>query len=195
MLNDDGMHNMLSQQQLRALADTINTGGGFSVKAAGDDAGTNAADAYMVGVAGQQKDFPINQPVTVEDLDTFVTDRADILSAPGMHIGGWMGENPVRASVDVSQRFPRTQSGLEGARFAAAESNQEGIGNVDVDESYVGTIDNPYYNAPAGQPEPRGMVTLFESDWASSGNVDPVARDIVLAGPNFPKIMRGRRRR
>jgi hypothetical protein len=195
MTSAPGMHNMLSASQLAGLASTINTGGGFSVQAVGPGAGTKASDGYMVGIAGQQKDFPPNQNITPDDIGEFIVDRGDVLSAPGMHIGGWQGSSPTRASVDVSQKFPRTEAGLEGARFAAAASNQEGIGEVDASANYAGTLDNPYYNYPAGQKAPRDMVTLFEADWAASGNVDPVAQSIVTAAPNFPRITRGQRRR
>lgn len=195
MTSASGMHHMLSASQLAGLAATINTGGGFSVQAVGPGAGTSASDGYMVGVAGQQKDFPTNQNITSSDIDKFIADRRDVLAAPGMHIGGWQGSSPTRASVDVSQKFSRSDDGLEDARFAAAANNQEGIGEVDAYSNYAGTIDNPYYNYPAGQEAPRDMVTLFEADWATSGNVDPVAQNIVTAAPNFPRVTKSNRRR
>jgi len=195
MASNPGMHNMLSQAQLGALANTINTGGGFSVKAAGPGVGTSASDSYMVGIAGQQVDHPPNVPLAVSDMDKFVSDRAGMLAEPGVYMGGYQATDPVRASLDVSESFPRTEEGLRSARFATAASNQESLGEVDPQGGYVGSIDNPFYNYSAGQDAPRDMVTLFEGDWAATGNVDPVAVDVVTAGPNWPRVSGRRRRR
>jgi hypothetical protein len=192
MPDNSGMHNALSKDQLNFLAQKINENEGFSVKAVGPAAGTPTADAYLVGIAGLGKDFPVDKPIKGSQIKRFAKSNEEVLAQPEMSLGGFQAQNPTRASLDVSQEFPTTPEGLQAARLEAAASNQEGIGELDPMGGYSGTIDNPYYNYAAGQRKQRPQVTLFEGDWAATGNVDPAAVDVVTAGPNWPKIKKTR---
>jgi len=194
MPDNSGMHNALSKDQLDFLAKKINENEGFSVKAVGPAAGTPTADAYLVGIAGLGKDFPVDKPIKGSQIKRFAKSNEEVLAQPEMSLGGFQAQNPTRASLDVSQEFPTTTAGLQAARLESVASNQEGIGELDPEGGYAGTIDNPYYNYAAGQRRQRPQVTLFEGDWAATGNVDPVAVDIVTAAPNWPKMKKTRHR-
>jgi hypothetical protein len=173
---------MISRAQFQKLADVINTGGGFSHKVAGPQQGKKAADAYMVGMPGYGKDFEPDQPVSGADLEQFAQEEQSVLSQPEIYMGGWQGADPVRASVDISQRFDRSLTGsLVSARVAATTANQEAIGEVDKRGGYVGDIVNPYYRSDRPQSF-REDPTLFESSWEQTGDVDPIAVDILAQG-------------
>lgn len=143
----------LSQSQLQGLADIMNAGGGFSVKAVGEDAGKYAENSFMVGVPGHGRDFPVGD-TKASDLGQFISDKEDILREPPMYMGGWRGGDPARGSVDVAKAFPRTSwDSVIAAKAAAIRGNQEAIGAVGTRESgtaYQGDIKNPYYTAGAG---------------------------------------------
>jgi hypothetical protein len=183
---------MISRAQFQPLANKINAGGGFSHKVAGPNQGQQATDGYMVGLPGYGKDFPINKPVTGADLEQHAVQHSAVFSQPDVYMGGWLGQNPTRASVDASVRFDRSPSGMVSARDAATIANQEAIGEVDVSGGYVGEINNPYYREERGHSE-RMDPTLFEHDWAQTGNVDPAAVGALAAGK--PITQKKRRKR
>jgi hypothetical protein len=166
--------NILSSNQFDVLADTINTGGGFSVKVAGDQGvGQKAKDGYMVGMPGYGRDFSPGS-VAGSDLESYAVENQDVLSEPDVYMGGWQGTDPIRGSVDASRRFDRSASGIVGARDAAIVSNQEAIGEVDKRGGYVGDINNPYYVSSVGHNE-KSQINLFENRWIETGESDPAA--------------------
>ena len=157
----------LSSRQFNALSRVINTGGGFSVKAIGssaeEPAGRRATSGYMVGMPGRGQDLSIGA-VSGADIEGYVTAKTDLLSKPGMYLGGWQGQDPVRASVDIAKRFPRgKRGGLTGAKALAARSNQEAIGVVGPTAGYEGEVMNPNYNPERGHSE--RPLSVKDAEW------------------------------
>lgn len=188
----------LSTRQFENVARTLNEpGGGLSIKAAGPGVGFPATEGFMVGMPGLGKDWGEGQKVQPEDIESFTEENIETLEQPDVFLGGWRGSNPDRASVDVSRRFPKTEQGRVSSRFEATRGNQEAIGEVGPVGEYQGDIDNPFY-LPAEKQEPREMVTLFESAWASSEKPeeapDPTHMAVWKQAETFPKIARRRRR-
>jgi hypothetical protein len=168
----------LSPPQVQMLVDTINSGGGFSIKAAGQGAGTYAENSFMVGVPGHGRDFPVGD-TTVDDMHQFISDNDSVLRQPGMNMGGWQGSNPKRGSVDVAEAFPRVSwQAVVDAKTAAVQANQEAIGAVGTRRSpteYQGDIKNPHYDAAAGHA--GRAVQPHEQAWVNSPRATVVTGD------------------
>lgn len=161
---DVTQHELLSTGQLGHLAKTINSGGGFSVKAAGADRGRRATSGYMVGQPGMGMDYPVGD-IHPGHIASYAIARRDALAKPDHYLGGWQGEDPVRGSLDVAKRFPTGQRGSRStAKLSAAKSNQEGIGIVDAQGDYGGTINNPNYRKERGHG--YRQPTLKDASWA-----------------------------
>lgn len=168
---DVTQHELLSHGQLGHLAKTINSGGGFSVRAAGADRGRRATSGYMVGQPGMGVDYPAGD-IHPGHIASFAIARRNELAKPDHFLGGWQGENPVRGSLDVAKRFPTGQRGsLSKAKLSAAKSNQEGIGIVDAAGDYGGTINNPNY--VEGRGHGSRTVTLRDASWAFPKSTGP----------------------
>lgn len=155
---------MLSDAQFSTLAETANSGGGFSVRAYGPQAGEVAKDGFMVGIPGHGADYA--PTASASDARSFVESRADQLRPEGRYFGGWGGGTPSRTSFDVAQRFDRTPGGSTRARLLAARSNQEAIGEVDETGDYVGDINVPGHRTGEGhalqKPSPEQLSWAFD---------------------------------
>ena len=159
----------LSPQQFQNLAN-IMAGDkkpdeeGFSVKAFGSNAGERATNAYMVGTGGV--DFPNSNP-TASEIEDVANANETALRRHDMYLGGWGGQEPVRASLDVAQAFTRgsKMSQVETLR-TAARFNQEAIGVVDNSGNYAGEVKNPHY--VAGAPQTGQLLTPKMRDWSES---------------------------
>ena len=161
---DITQHEMLTGHPFRQLANTINEGGGFSVKAFGHDRGRRATSGYMVGQPSQGHDFPSGD-VHPRELEMYTVSKVDHLEKPDHFLGGWQGEDPVRASVDVAKRFPMGQAGSRSrAKMSAASSNQEAVGMVDAGGDYAGEIKNPNYVKDRGHG--YRTPTVKDARWA-----------------------------
>jgi hypothetical protein len=145
-------HHHLNYRQVGEFVKRANAGGGFSVKALGTGAGTEAENMHMVG--GQARGLDIYPPEVGHDVEataeqglSYIEDRKLHLAQPGRYWGGWHGGN--RISFDVSRGFPLNTEGEVGARTAALTGGEEAIGtvgrlNTDRSQSYS-EISNPYY--------------------------------------------------
>jgi hypothetical protein len=120
---------------------------GFSVRAFGPDRGELASNGYMVGKAGLGQDLP--HAASPEEGAAFMHSREAELRPENRYLGGWIGHEPARTSLDVSQKHPNTFSGHVGAATEAASSNQEAFGHLDAAAEYTEHA-NPSYDPQGG---------------------------------------------
>ena len=144
----------LNFSQIANYIKRANSGGGFSVKAYGPDAGTEPENVHMVGgVGGAGQDiYPpeVGHDVeaTTEQGMSFVEQRENLLRGPRSFFGGWHGDD--RISLDVSHSYPTTRRGTMRARKAAVRRGEETIGTLGRrttggTATYAGGTDNPFY--------------------------------------------------
>lgn len=188
---------MISQEQFQKLADKINDRQGFSHKVAGAvggplGRGERAKNAYLVGLPGHGEDFPIDELATGTGLEDYAVRHAQVLSAPNVVMGGYMGADPVRVSLDSSVLFDRSApTSSVDSREAATLANQEDIGEVGFRGGYVGSIPNPYYRSERGHQQ-RIDPTLFESEWEQTGSADPAAVGALTSGDPIKQATTGK---
>lgn len=188
--------NMISQAQFQKLADKINVGGGFSHKVAGavggpSGRGERAKNAYLVGLPGHGEDFPIDELATGTGLEDYAVRHEQVLSAPNVVMGGWLGEDPTRVSLDATGLFDRSApTSRVDSREAATLANQEAMGEVGFRGGYVRSIPNPYYRSERGH-QARIDPTLFESEWEQTGSADPAGVAALAAGDPIKQATTG----
>lgn len=146
--------------QFQGLRNLLDTSGGFSMRVAAPGVGRIAKDSYMVGLSGLGRDG-LDTPVSNQEIQTFIEDRADDLSAPGRHMGGWVSPTG-KTALDVSQAHPRTPEGESAARAEALRGHQEAYGEVGHSGEYVGDHPNPFHMAGHGDAHanPVGSIIL-----------------------------------
>lgn len=148
----------LSDAQLGDYTQEANSGGGFSVRAFGKDAGREATDSYMVG--GQVPSADFVGGASTADARTFIERHRDALSPAGKYFGGWGGGvSPPRTSLDVSTALPRTPFGEARARGISVRTNQEAYGELNETGDYINEVANPHYGGTAPTPAAKSWIT------------------------------------
>jgi hypothetical protein len=124
---------MLSRQQFQTLADEMDNGEGFSVRAFGRGGNRRAMDRYMVA-SGDSPEGDVGSPASPDALRQYASDNRAALSQPHAYLGGW------GSSVDVSHAYPRIPTGHLSAAFHGIINGEDAIGEVDREGNYVGDI-------------------------------------------------------
>ena len=160
----------LSREQFMGLGQEL-AGGGFSRKVAGPGAGSSpSGNVDMVGgYKGILSDYPEEPGLTDEDLYQFASQPGvpEVLAEPNVYLGGYIAEDPVRQSVDVSKAYAtRDPKARYEGRMAAAITNQESIGRIRKGQYTEPPISYPYYISGASQA--GRDPDLFDAAWAAS---------------------------
>lgn len=171
-------HDALSRKQVgHLLADNPY---GFSVRAFGPDRGTPASNGYMVGKAGLGMDVP--HAVSAEEGTDFIHAREEHLRPKDRYFGGWIGQDPPRSSLDVSQKRPSTFTGHVAAAVEASSSNQEAFGHLAAADEYT-EHPNPSYD-PQGGHALRSVSLAQMGDAVQSAGVAHPGEGIESPAPS-----------
>lgn len=143
---------------------------GFSVRAFGPDRGELASNGYMVGKAGLGQDLP--HAASADEGSTFIHSREEHLRPENRYFGGWIGADPPRTALDVSQRHPNTFTGHVGAATEAASSNQEAFGHLSAAGDYTEHA-NPSYDPTGGHALRHVSLSQMGQAVQSAGAAHP----------------------
>jgi hypothetical protein len=180
----------INRQQFNKIAADLAEWGGFSANVAGPGAtgeGPSGRSYLVGGYKGGFQDFPPSPPLTGQDIESWSSQPPihEPLSEPNVLLGGFVGKEPPRQALDVTEQFDANKRGSRySARIATAERNQEGYGVTDASGDYKHTVQYPYYVPGASQAGRN--ADLFDASWSTGKGTDKVWKE-MKSTPSAPK--------